>query len=149
MSKTCSLTEQIWSWIQINSRLMNSTMISYVNSFLGIQPWIYNILLNSHEFIYNNTNSYSFHNMNSYEFIYMNSAAWILRWIHIYIYIYINSDVWFHDIFHDHEFRSELISWIHIRFCDHEFICYIAWPMNSDMNSCIWKISGNQWHIWN
>ena len=88
----------------------------------------------------------------------MNSAAWILRWIHIYEYIwiqqpefldefiYMNSDVWFHNIFYDHEFRSEFISWIQIRFHDHEFICYISWPMNSDMNSCIllWNHKWNQ-----
>ena len=28
----------------------------------------------------------------------------------------------------------------------HEFICDISWPMNSYMNSCIWRISWN--HTW-
>ena len=35
----------------------------------------------------------------------------------------------------DHEFISQMISqfmpWISIRFHDHEFLCYISWPMNS------------------
>ena len=44
---------------------------------------------------------------------------------------------WFHDILHNHEFICEFILWILLRFHDHEFI----WPMNSYMNSCIWRIS--------
>ena len=41
MSKICSLTEtdlKLNPESRIHSRLMNSTMISYVNSFFGIQP---------------------------------------------------------------------------------------------------------------
>ena len=57
-----------------------------------------------------------------------------------------NSDIWIHDILHNHEFISEFILWIHIRFHGHEFICDISWPMNSYMNSCIWRISWN--HTW-
>ena len=62
-------------------------------------------------------------------------------------FIHMNSDIWFHDILHDHEFICEFILWIHTRFHDHEFICDISWPMNSYMNSCIWRISWN--HTWN
>ena len=38
------LLKQIWSWIQINLRLINSTMISYVNSYTVSQPWIHYII---------------------------------------------------------------------------------------------------------
>ena len=34
MCRTFSLTEKIWSWILINLRSMNLTIISYVNSFI-------------------------------------------------------------------------------------------------------------------
>ena len=43
-----------------------------------------------------------------------------------------SSDIWFHDILHDHE-----------------FICDISLPMNSYMNSCIWRISWNHHNTWN
>ena len=59
---------------------------------------------------------------------------------------YMNSYIWIHNILHDHKFISEFIWWIHIRFHDHQFICDISWPMNSYMNSCIWRISWN--HTW-
>ena len=123
--------KEIWSWIRNNLRLMNSTMISYVNSFPKIQPWFHDII-----------HSTEFTHMNSY------MISWL--WIHQHEFrgefIHMNSDIWIHDILHNHEFISEFISWIHIRFHDHEFICDISWPMNSYMNSCIWRISWN--HTW-
>ena len=77
----------------------------------------------------------------------MTSYTWIQKPEFLNGFICMNSDVWSRDIFHDHEFRFEFILWMQVRFHDHGFICYISWPMNSDMNSCIWKIL---WiHIWN
>ena len=110
-------------------------MKSYNNSLSWIQVWFHDILHNTeftHEFII----------MNSY----MISLLWIQQHEFIYEFIHVNSDMWFHDILRDHEFISEFILWIHIRFHNHEFICSISWPMNSYMNSCIWKISWN--HTW-
>ena len=135
MSKHFPSLKEIWSWIRNNLRLMNSTMISYVNSFPKIQPWFHDII-HSTEF--------------THEFIHMNSDMISWSWIHQHQFrgefIHMNSDIWIHDILHNHEFISEFISWIHIRFHDHEFICDISWPMNSYMNSCIWRISWN--HTW-
>ena len=111
-------------------------MISYVNSFPRIQSWFHKIL-HSTEF--------------THEFMIMNSYMISLSWIHQHEFrdefIHMNSDMisryssWSWII-------CEFILWIHIRFHDHEFICYISWPMtrNSYMNLCIW-ISWN--HTWN
>ena len=83
----------------------------------------------------------------------MNSYMISLSWIHWHEFkddfIHMNSDIWFHNVLHNHEFISEFILRIHIRFHNHEFICDISWPMNSYimMNSCIWRISWN--HSWN
>ena len=87
--------KQIWSWIQIHSRLMNWTMISYVNSFIGIQPWITIFRVpHSTELVY--------------EFI-----IWIHIWFHI------NSAAWNWPWIQKPEFRndfsslnSEMISYI-------------------------------------
>ena len=72
--------KQIWSWIRNNLRLMNSTMISYVNSFPRIQPW-FHYILHSTEFTHEFMIMILFF-MNSYDFmifIIMNSLAWIQR----------------------------------------------------------------------
>ena len=91
--------KEIWSWIRNNLRLMNSTMISYVNSFPKIQPWFHDII-HSTEF--------------THEFIHMNSYMISISWIHQHEFrdefIHMNSDTWFHNILHDHEFISEFIS---------------------------------------
>ena len=71
--------------------------------------------------------------------------AWIHKWIHHEFWHMISpysSWSWSHA-----EFIFELISWIHVSFHDHEFMCYISWPMNSDMNSCLWRILWNR--TWN
>ena len=85
------------------------------------------------------------------EFMIMNSYMISLSWIHQHKFrnefIHMNSDIWFDDIFHDHEIKSKFILWIYIGFPDHEIICYISWPMNSYVNSCIWRILWN--HTWN
>ena len=103
-----------------------------------------------------------------YDFIYLNSAFCILRWIHIYIWIYnmnsyMTSYIWFQhpeSLYEIINMNSDMISryfsrswihigisefmlWIHISFHDQEFICYSSWPKNSDMRTCIWKISWN------
>ena len=82
-------------------------------------------------------------------FMIMNSYMISLSWIHLHEFkdefIHMNSDIWFHNILHDDEFISEFILLIHIRFYDHEFICAISWPMNSFMNSCIWRILWHQY----
>ena len=122
--KFVSSLKQIWSWIQIHSRLMNSTK----NSFVGIQPWFHDIL----------------HITEFMDVV----ITWIHIWFHIYEFSSLNSWtnsyiwilIWFDYIFHDHDFISEFKSWIQIRFHDHEFICYFSWAKNSDKFSCIWKI---------
>ena len=107
-------------------------MLLYVNSFPRIQPWLHDTL-HSTEF--------------THEFMIMNSYMISLLWIQGHEFkdelIHMNSDIWFQDILHDHEFISEFMLWIHIRFHNHEFICDISWPMNSFMNSCIWRILWN------
>ena len=90
--------KQIWSWIWNNLRLMNLTMISYVNSFPRIQPWFHNFL-HSTEF--------------THEFMIMNLYMITLSWIHQHElrdkFIHMTSDIWFHDILDDHEFIYEFI----------------------------------------
>ena len=91
-------------------------MISYVNSFPGIQTWLHDIL-HSTEF------THEFMIMNSY----MISLSWIQRWFHTWIL------TWFHDIlhwhhqWHDHEFISEFI---------HEFM-YMKNIVKSHLKSCV------------
>ena len=125
---------------------MNSTMISYqcefifrnsamnsqYSSYQWIHGWFYTI--NSYMTSYVWYMIHDFICMNSAKSC-MNSAAWILGWIYICEFWYDFTN--FHDIFHDHEFTSDFMLWIHIRFHYHEFICYISWPMNS-VNIQIW-----------
>ena len=77
-----------------------------------------------------------------HDFIIMNSLAWIQRHEFKDEFIFWQISVSFHDSLHDHKFisDSEFILWIHIRFHDDEFICYISWPMNSHINSFICRI---------
>ena len=77
---------------------MSWTMISYLNSFPGIQPWFHNII-HSTKF--------------THESMIMNSYMISLSWIYLHEFrneFIQNSDTWFHDILHDHEFISEFIS---------------------------------------
>ena len=101
--KTFLSLKQILGWIQINLRLINSTMILYRNSlaFIRIHPWFHNIL---HYTKFTDKFITWIHNLVNY-FIFM-KPAWIhkqihtfelfwliislyssLSWIHIWIYI--------------------------------------------------------------
>ena len=119
---------------------MNSTMISYVNSYAGIQPWF---VLHSTEF------THEFMIMKSYmislswihqhefrdEFIHMNSdmiprySSWSLAWIHWHIWIHI--------------MNSYMISWswIHMQHFmtyqfTYEFLC-MKNILKSYLKSCV------------
>ena len=102
-----------------------------MNSFIKIQPWIH-YFLHCTEVIY--------------EF-----RIWIHIWLHRYEFSSLNSNInSFLRILMWYFSWPWMQIWIHImnslRFHDHEFICYISWPMNSDMNSCIllWNHKWNQ-----
>ena len=145
MSKTFSLTE---TNLELNPEyLMNSTMISYVNSFPRIQPWFHDILYST-EF--------------TYAFIILNSYMILLSWIYQHEFrdefIHTNSDIcqWFHDILHDHEFISEFILWIHIGFHDHELwhfmtyefiyeFMYMKNTVKSYLKSCVPRFQMTPW----
>ena len=94
------------------------------------------IALNSHIWIHIWFHDHEFTSMNSE----VNSYIWIMTYEFTIFFIIMNSYL------NSYQFISEFILWIHIRFHDHEFICDISWPMNSYMNSCIWRISWN--HTW-
>ena len=108
---------------------MNSTIISYVNSFPGNQPWFPHIL-----------HSTAF----THEFMIMNSYMISLSCIRQHEFkdesIHMNSDIWFHDSF---------ILCIHMRFHNHEFICDISWHefIYEFMYTWIHVYQGSRWHF--
>ena len=116
MSEKISSLKQICSWILINLRVMNSALISYVNSFLEIQSSFHSFLHTgrSYNWIYRWIHNYEF----IHDFITMNSTACIQKWVHKYEFWPIISQYsswsWIHTWIHILNSYMISSSWIHI-----------------------------------
>ena len=140
--------KQIWNWIRDNLRLMNSKMISYVNSFPRIQPWF-----QLEDILHSTVFTYEFMNHDHQficDFIIMNSPSWIQRWIHAYefwhmmsIMSWYSSWSWIHIWIHSMNSNKISWSWIHMRhFVTNEFIYKFMYMKNiviSYLKSCVWR----------
>ena len=125
-----------WSWIRNNLRLMNSAMISYVNSFPRIALISYiNSIMNSYMISLLWIHWHEFRDEFTHKFWHMISrySSWL--WIHIWIHV-MNSDMisW---------------SWIHMQhFMTCEFIyefMYMKNMVKSYLKWCLTRFQMNSW----